>query len=460
MNIASTKPRAALAARITRLACGPCDPDRRFVIGGATYAELYATAAGIRRCLSFSTRPDGVMLGTENRRLLMATLLAGLTGNFTVLLPHALSPRAFSRLHDLTGCRVGIGDHPDLFPPGMRVLGPEAFAEPGPGETPGGPPDPDREWVRLFTGGSTGRPQLCTKTPLSLLGEALYLAEKFGLDSGDRVVAAVPPYHIYGLLYSVLAPFAASAAVLDERPFFPGEIELAVEAHTATVLVAAPIHYRALRNSPLAHGGLRMAFSSASMLPGKDNAAFCRKTGAPIFEVYGATETGGVASRCRACGQTAFQAFAGVDWKIRNAHLLVRSDFLSPEPDRDAEGFVKVGDRARRSDAGGFLLLGRSDGIIKVAGERVDLDDVRQRIEQIPGVREAVVRALPRKDGRENTIAALVAGDIDEKLLFTRLAAKLEDHARPRLVRIVEAIPVSDTGKIDRLAVERLLRRK
>ncbi len=460
MNAGLHEQRAALAARITRLARGPRQPHRRFVIGGATYADLYATAAGIRRRLFSFGRPENVIVATEDRRLLMAALLAGLTGSFTVLLPHALSPRALSRLHDLTGCRVGIGDQPDVFPPGTRVLAPGALAEPGPDEALDTTPDPDRVWVRLFTGGSTGRPQMCTKTPRSLLGEALYLAETFGLDSGDRVVAAVPPYHIYGLLYAVLAPFAASAAVLNERPFFPGEIEGAVAAHAATALVAAPIHYRALRNSPLAHGGLRMAFSSASMLPEEDNAAFCRKTGAPVFEVYGSTETGGVASRCRARGQTAFQAFAAVDWKIHDGHLLVRSDFLSPEPDRDADGFVKVGDRARRDGKGGFFLLGRSDGIVKVAGKRVDLEDIREKIIAIDGVRDVVVLALPHSGQRENTIAVVAAGEVAAEKIRASLSDRLEAHALPRRIVIVSDIPFTHTGKTDRHAIKRLLHQK
>lgn len=460
MNPAATKRRAALAARISHLTHGPRHPHRRFVIGGATYADLYATAACIRRRLSFSGHPGSVILCTENRMLLTATLLAGLTGHFTVLLPHALSPRALSRLHELTACRLGIGDRPGMFPAGVRVLTPEVFAAPGPAVDPRQDPEPGMHWVRLFTGGSTGKPQLCSKTPLDLLGEALYLCEKFGLSADDRIVAAVPPYHIYGLLYSALMPFVAAAGILDRRPAFPLEIERAIGDHAATVLVAAPLHYRALRTGTLGRGRLRMAFSSASMLGKEDNAAFCRQTGAPIFEVYGSTETGGVAARCRARGEAAFRVFEGTDWKIENDHLMVRSAFMSPEPERDADGFVKVGDRARRTQDGGFLLLGRSDGIIKVAGQRVDLDEIRKKIRQIAGVRDAVVKAFPRHDGRENTIAALVAGGIGENTLLEKLAGGLEAYALPRRIRMVESIPVTDTGKIDRTAVDRLLKGK
>jgi acyl-coenzyme A synthetase/AMP-(fatty) acid ligase len=460
MNTVAENRTGELAVRLEQLARGPRHPGREFVISGCTYADLYDMAANIRRRLPFSGRPETVCLCTENRALLMAALLAGLAGNFSIVLPHALSPQALARLQVATRYGVGISDPPRAFPAGVRVLTSNGAQVAGPADDHAENLKPDADWVKLFTGGSTGRPQLCSKTPENLLGEALYLCEKFGLSADDRIVAAVPPYHIYGLLYSVLVPFVASAAVLDQRPAFPREIERAVCDHEATALVAAPIHYHALQNSAPRNSRLRMAFSSASMLADEDNDAFCLRTGAPIHEVYGSTETGGVASRCRACGQSAFQVFDGVDWKIDSGHLMVRSAFMSPEPDRHADGFVKIGDRARRTGDGGFLLLGRSDGIIKVAGQRVDLDDIRKKIQKIEGVADAVVRALPRPDSRENTIAALVAGGVDGKTILETLANDLEAYALPRRIRIVETIPVTDTGKIDRAAVDRLLDRK
>jgi len=458
MNTVAENRAGELAVRLEQLARGPRHPDRDFVISGCTYADLYDMAANIRRRLAFSDRPEIVCLGTENRALLMAALLAGLAGNFSIVLPHALSPQALARLQVTTRYGVGISDHPRAFPAGVRVLTSSTAQTPGPAADLAVNLKPDADWVRLFTGGSTGRPQLCSKTPEKLLGEALYLCEKFGLSADDRIVAAVPPYHIYGLLYSVLVPFVASAAVLDQRPAFPREIERAVRDHEATTLVAAPIHYRALRDSAPRNSRLRMAFSSASMLADEDNAAFCRRTGAPIHEVYGSTETGGVASRCRARGQSAFQVFDGVDWKIDSGHLMVRSAFMSPEPDRHADGFVKIGDRARRTGDGGFLLLGRSDGIVKVAGKRVDLENIREKIMVIDGVRDVVVQALPHAGPRENTIAVVVSGEVAEEKIRTSLSDRLEAHALPRRIVIVSDIPFTHTGKIDRHAIKRLLR--
>ena len=443
--------------RIEQLARRPQHPGKEFVIARTTYEALYDMAADIRRSLSLHGQPDTVCLFTKDKVLFMATLLAGLAGNFSVVLPYAQSPRVLSTLHGITEYGVAVCDQPQGFPPGVAVLTPAGMGTLDPAADPPSDVNPQAAWVKLFTGGSTGRPQLCSKAPQNLLGEALYLREKFAISSKDRIVAAVPPYHIYGLLYSILLPFVASAAVLGERPVFPQEIGRAVEKHRATVLVAAPIHLRALRRRLSQRGLLRLAFSSASMLEEKDNGVFCRQTGAEIFEVYGSTETGGVASRCRARGQAGFQVFHGIDWKVDEGHLFVRSGFMSPEPARDSDGYVKVGDRVRRMDDERFLLLGRSDGIIKVAGQRVDLYEIRETIKKIEGVRDAVVKALPQPGGRENKIAAVVAGAVEKKNILGVLSDQLEAYALPRRIKIVKNIPFTDTGKVDRKAVDRLM---
>jgi len=103
-------------------------------------------------------------------------------------------------------------------------------------------------------------------------------------------------------------------------------------------------------------------------------------------------------------------------------------------------------------------LLGRVDGIVKVGGRRVDLEAVAEQVKAHPGVRDALVTALPVGKGRENQVVALVAGDPDIDDLNNALAACLEPYARPRRIKIVAAIPVTPAGKHDHKTIEKILR--
>jgi acyl-coenzyme A synthetase/AMP-(fatty) acid ligase len=266
----------------------------------------------------------------------------------------------------------------------------------------------------------------------------------------------VPPWHIYGFLHSIVMPLISGAAVASETPSFPEQIAQAARERRATILIAAPAHYRALRGKALGAPSLRFALSSAGPLAPEDNEAFCQANGVGVTEIYGSTETGGVARRNRFQGEVALTPPAPVGWRIENGQLLVASPWLSPELPRNADGFFVTADRAEAKDSG-FILKGRVDSVIKVAGKRVDLEEIAAAIRAIAGVSDCLALALPEDSGRGSRIAALVAGDAQVETLKRLLAGRLEHHALPKIIRIVERIPMKANGKHDREAVLRLL---
>jgi acyl-coenzyme A synthetase/AMP-(fatty) acid ligase len=145
-----------------------------------------------------------------------------------------------------------------------------------------------------------------------------------------------------------------------------------------------------------------------------------------------------------------------VDWRIENDALYVRSRFLSQELETDTEDFYKTADRAKPDGEQGFDLLGRSDGIVKVGGKRVDLLNIQQILKQIPGVDDAYVFAKRTEQGRENVILALVAGDVTEPFLRETLQQRLEPYAVPRVIKTVAQIPISSVGKVSRAEIEKM----
>ena len=446
---ASPDPGPDLDALLTR----PPWAEQPFLPGGPTFAEVQGMAAWLRRQLA--GRETTVCLATDDRALLAAALLAALAGGPVLLLPFSFSAQALAGMQRATGFTLALADQDRELPPGIEVL------RPCWGKTGAGPDQwiaaPDRELLRLYTGGSTGAPQLWSKTGTNILAEALFLAAHFQVSPRDQIVATISPAHIYGLLYSVALPLVSGATVSAATPAFPEEIIRTVREQEATVLVAVPAQYRALRAKPSLGPSLRLAFSSAGMLDREDNTAFCHHNDAGIVEVYGSTETGGIGLRHRSRGEDGFTPYPTVAWTISDQRLHIRSPYLSPGLPRDRNGFFIAGDRVEAWGETGFQLRGRADSITKVAGKRVDLEEIRDLIRAQPGVSDCLVLALPASGGREHRLVALVAGDaVTPEALRPILAARFEPYALPRAIQVVDRLPLKDNGKVDHAAVLRL----
>lgn len=439
---------------ISQLISGPLFPENYFSYPGCSFAGLYDMAENLALKLR-TDNPSGkpVCLFTQDRPLMAAGLIAGLKTGTSFLLPHALSRAAFNQLLQAADFDLVIRDKTCSIPEHIRCITADKAENTIISGNFNAPMEPDRPWVYLYTGGSTGRPELWSKTPRNLLMEAAYLVQRFDIGPKDRILATIAPYHIYGLLYSLLVPLLSSSAVVEQTPGFPDEIISALETSKASIMVSVPVHYRSLKNKSVAKQGLRLAFSSAGPLSPEDGDAFSSETGCGIYEIYGSTETGGIASRCRVKGETALLPFDCMDVKIETGRLFIRSEFVSHELPTTPDGYFKVPDRVASAGDGRFVVTGRTDSIIKVGGKRVDLEDVKAAILKISGVGDAVVLSRPAASARGNEILALVEGHMAADDIIKGLEKELEPYALPRWIKTVEKIPMVATGKVDRRAV-------
>jgi acyl-coenzyme A synthetase/AMP-(fatty) acid ligase len=439
----------------SRLLAGPSVPEKDFIAGGHTYADVYAMAAGLLD--QFSSPETGgapVCLCTEDHGIIAAALLASLAGGPVFILPYSLSPQALEDTRNAMNFSHAVIDRPLELPAGVTAVTP-ARGNWSARRT-GIERDPDAVFMKLFTGGSTGAPKVWSKTPVNLFAEAAYQADKYAYSDNDLVAATVPPYHIYGLLYSVMSPFLGSSTVLPGIYVFPREIASVLASNPVTILVSVPVHYRVLKQTPLSAPKLRLAFSSAGPLDKEDAAAFYRQTGVGPEEIYGSTETGGIACKSSAVGRELLEPFECLEWKISHERLCVRSPFVSADLPADAHGFYITGDRAAPAGDGRIALLGRADGVVKVGGKRVDLNDVQEKIKKVPGVRDAYLASMNGRKGRGTDIAAVIETDLNEEEVRLALSGSLEQYAMPRRIRAVKKMPSTSTGKYDREAIMKL----
>jgi acyl-coenzyme A synthetase/AMP-(fatty) acid ligase len=429
-----------------------CQKD--FIFSGYSYGEIFELAAGLKKTLSRRGEEKTLCLCTENKAVIAACILASLAGSCQLIFPYAFSAHALAEMYDAVGFNTAIADHPEEMPAGVKIITPLAgkISDIDPEEI----RDPDEPFLQLFTGGSTGKPKVWSKSPRNLFAEAFYWKEKFDLSAKDLFVSTVPTYHIYGLFFSVILPFVAQAKVLSDIYTFPQEIISTTNKHKATVLVSVPIHYRSLKVDNLFAPSLKVAFSSSGVLNRSDAIHFQNKTGLGITEIYGSTETGGIAARSISEHTESWKPVDVVSWKISGKRLSIKSPFISAEMEKDSEEFCVTGDEVQPDKGNRFILLGRADGIVKVAGKRVDLLDVQNKILTLPTVIDALVVALPAEKGRESVIAAVVVCKLNKIQLKKMMLEKLEPYAMPRRIKIVSSIARAATGKIDRGKIEQI----
>lgn len=445
---------------VRRMVLPPESHGKPYLIGGPGVDDIHAAARRLKKRFDeMNVGQDPVCLATGDKAAIAAALVAAAMGGPPLILPYALTAEALSETRKNIAFSAAVVSGQRALPQGVTAVPFGAGDDGAMTDAKITPFQADRTWVYLFTGGSTGAPKIWSKSAANLLGEVRYLQQRFEVTDGDRILSTAPPNHIYGLLYSVLLPLAASASVFHATPSYPEEIMHAVEESRATILIGLPVHYRALNSHPVKAHSLRMAFSSAGALDPKDDAAFYAATGVAVTEVYGSTETGGVALRCRAMGSDALNPFPTLDWRIESDRLKIRSPYVSREIPLDTDGFFTLPDRVSSDGSGGFRILGRGDGVVKVGGKRVDLGQVQEILKRSPGIRDAFVFSVPTQGGRENEVRAVVEGEVDPLRLRESVLPMLEPYARPRQIKRVERMPVTAAGKYDRDRIAALFER-
>lgn len=317
--------------------------------------------------------------------------------------------------------------------------------------------DPAFAALVVHTSGSTGAAQAIPKRLAQLTSEVAALEAQFGARLGDAaIVATVSHQHIYGLLFKVLWPLAAGRAIHAHSLAYPEELA-AVLARRSCVLVASPAHLKRLPDHvdwSAAAGQLRAVFSSGGMLAPDAALAAGALLGQVPVEVYGSSETGGIAWRQRQPGLAdGWTSLPGVEWRVQGDGLL---EVSSPHI---GGGWVTLADRVRASGAR-FLLEGRSDRVVKIEEKRISLDALEDALCAGGLALEARVIAAPDGPGGRQTLAAFVVPSAEgraqleaggklalNRRLRAQLAGTVEAVALPRRWRYLDAMPLDAQGK-------------
>jgi acyl-coenzyme A synthetase/AMP-(fatty) acid ligase len=304
-----------------------------------------------------------------------------------------------------------------------------------------------------FTSGSTGTSQPHDKVFHALQASARCngsaIRSSLGLSAQQPVcvLGTVPVHHMYGIELTVLLPLFAGMSVHVDRPMFPADVAAALaQMPTPRVLASTPLHLRALADSELVFPQVALIVCASAPLEPALAARIENKMGAPLLEMFGATETCVFATRRTAIAH---------EWHLYDDVQLCPSEngtrVSAPWFQREQllQDVLDVREDRR------FVLRGRSSDIIDVAGKRASLADITRRICAIPGVTDAVVCQPEAAAGTPNRLAALVVSHgATKEQIIEALSAGLDSVFMPRPLIFVDEIPRNALGKITRAALQ------
>lgn len=310
----------------------------------------------------------------------------------------------------------------------------------------------DHPAVVAFTSGSTGSPHPNTKTWGSLVAVARSTGTRLGLKTSDHitVVATVPHQHMYGLEDSMMLPIQHGMAFHVGRPLFPEDVRLALEEiPSPRMLVTTPLHIRACvaARSRLPH--LECILSATAPLPSSLAKQAETLFQTRVYEVYGFTEAGSVATRRTVAGNT-WHVLDGITLHQESAGCSLRAPyFRQPIPFPD---LVSLQGPRR------FELHGRGNDLVNIGGHRGSLSDLNQKLNEIEGVQDGVF-FLPDETGTSVTrlIAFVVAPGKAAEHILSALRTVIDPLFLPRPLHLVPNLPRNETGKITREALLELL---
>ena len=342
--------------------------------------------------------------------------------------------------------------------------------------------DPELALAELSTSGTTGPGKAVPKALRHVDREVAVLESLFGPRLGPDacVFATVSHQHLYGLLFRTLWPLAAGRPFCAETYLHTEELFPRMRETARFALATTPVHLRRMRAdaelaslAPLAGA----VFSSGGPLDETVAREVAERLGQAPIEIFGSTETGGVAWRAQSlAGESApWRPFPGVELELATepgaeGQLVVRSPYASVGL-ASAEGDVqqtRMGDRAELVGDGFFRLLGRADRVVKVGEKRLSLPEMESALRAHPFVADAAL--VPFELAGDTRVGAVVAlADAGQAALEAQgrraLGTTLGEHLAaywdrvllPRAWRYVADLPRDAQGKTPHAALVELL---
>jgi len=330
--------------------------------------------------------------------------------------------------------------------------------------------------IVFFTSGSSGQAKAINKTFEQLIIEVEQLEKTFAqhLDSNEScsslVMATVSHQHIYGLLFKLLWPLWSGRDLYLRSFAYPEHLVQKIKQlqNRDICLISSPAYYHRLLSDNVlteVNTQLRVLFSSGGPLNAEAAVSLKSSLKVTPIEVFGSTETGGIAWRQRdSIDDDGWQVFSEIQCLAENETQ--RLSILSPYVDKGH--WYQTDDRVELIDKQRFKLLGRADRIVKIEEKRCSLDELGARLAEHVWIEHAYV-LVDEQVGKRRCLAAVAELSVEGKLAFAadkkfhfdrQLKAHLKQYFEaivvPRKFRYLEQMPYNSQGKLNKKTLESL----
>ncbi|HEX2825505.1 MAG TPA: AMP-binding protein [Burkholderiales bacterium] len=343
----------------------------------------------------------------------------------------------------------------------------------------------DDDALLMYTSGTTGVPKGVLHTHGSVVAGGVYTSEAHRLGPSDRVLCALPLYHINGQIVTAVAPLVHGGSVVMPHRFSVGHYWELVAAHACTWINVVPTIIAYLLNAPaprergLDVSRVKFCRSASAPLPPELHRAFETKFGIGIIETFGMTETNApcftnpydadkrkVGSPGQAYGNDAkivdpatlatLPPGAVGEIMLRGANVMkgYYKDAQATAKTLHADGWMHSGDLAYMDEEGFVFVTGRIKELIIKGGENIAPREIDEALLEHPAVLEAAAVGIPDALYGQDIMACVVlkpdaacsTADLDAHCLSV-----LGRFKSPRQIRIVETLPKGPSGKVQRL---------
>jgi acyl-CoA synthetase (AMP-forming)/AMP-acid ligase II len=335
-----------------------------------------------------------------------------------------------------------------------------------------------------LTSGSTRASRVVIASEDNLFCDGRHIIDGMGIGPGDVGLATIPLAHAYGMGNLLLPLLLQGTTLVLRDSFLPAQWTADIRSFGVTAFPSVPFIFDCLRRmgesaAPLAK--IRLCITAGAPIPVQTLQHFKDQLGIKIHSLYGTSETGGITfDASDAVGDmvsvgtplpettVSLVAVDGTDGpegriKVQGTAVARRYAHDIPSGDRSPEfiddGFL-TSDLATFAPDGHLRLLGRVSEFINVAGRKVQPREVERVIGELPGVVHVSVFGVDRGVRGEELVACVYrrGPDLTAAQIRSHCAAVLSPYRVPKRVIFGEELPVNGRGKVDRKAVEALLR--
>lgn len=336
-----------------------------------------------------------------------------------------------------------------------------------------------------YTSGTTGRPKGAVQSHRSVLGSAIGTVLLAARGPQDRIVSALPLPHVYGACV-MNGAFAAGSLLIAVPRFEAGAILTAIDEHRATMMDGVPTSYSYLLAHPAFDdydlSSLTRCWVGGQTMPVATSREFTARTGCPVYEVWGMTELGGVATANPVVGPNKLGTI-GITFpgnQMRVVDLADPDRVLAPGERGElqfrgpltmeryygnadashetitADGWLRTGDVATMDGDGYVAIVDRLKDMILTAGYNVYPAEIERVLAMHDDVAVAAVGSVPDPDKGELAKAYVVlvpdaTATIED--LITHCRQHLAAYKVPRAVQFVDTLPTTSSGKVMRRAL-------